>query len=195
VIDRGARMAEEDLAKLEDYKIYGFSEDGISPWAIPGTPGIWSEVTGNEHDEWGHVSVDPTNRRKMMRKRMEKMRRARDELPAGRLFGPAGAKVGLIGFGSTSGPILEAQRLLEARGVPTRYYQARTVYPVPAHELDPFLGSVDVAYIVEHNYTGQLGRLVRETLPWHHAKLRSILKYDGSTFRAPEIVAGIKEAN
>jgi 2-oxoglutarate/2-oxoacid ferredoxin oxidoreductase subunit alpha len=193
-IDRGARLSPEKVAALSEYKIYGFTEDGVSPWAAPGTPGIWSEVTGNEHDEWGHVSVDPVNRRKMMRKRMEKMHRARDELPAGRLFGPAGSKVGLVGFGSTSGPILEAQRLLEARGLATRYYQARTLYPVPAHELDPFLASVDVAYVVEHNYTGQLARLIRETVPWHYAKLRSILKYDGATFRAPEIIAEIREA-
>jgi 2-oxoglutarate/2-oxoacid ferredoxin oxidoreductase subunit alpha len=194
VVDRGTRLTPEKVAALAEYKVYGHSEDGVSPWAIPGTPGLWSEVTGNEHDEWGHVSVDPVNRRKMMRKRMEKMRRARDELPAGRLFGPPGAKVGLVGFGSTSGPIFEAQRLLESRGVPTRYYQARTVFPVPAHELDPFLGSVETAYIVEHNYTGQFARLVREALPWHHAKLRSILKYDGASFRAPEIVAEIQEA-
>ena len=194
VIDRGPRLTPEQVAGLAEYKIYGFSENGVSTWAAPGTPGVWSEVTGNEHDEWGHVSVDPVNRRKMMHKRMEKMQKARDELPAGRLFGPAHAKVGLIGFGSTSGPILEAQRLLESRGVPTRYYQARTLYPVPAHELDPFLAGVDVAYLVENNYTGQFARLVRETVPWHHAKLRSILKYDGASFRAPEIVAGIREA-
>ncbi|HTT17169.1 MAG TPA: 2-oxoacid:acceptor oxidoreductase subunit alpha [Thermoplasmata archaeon] len=193
-IDRGARLSPEKAAALAEYKVYGHAEEGISPWAIPGTPGIWSEVTGNEHDEWGHVSVDPVNRRKMMRKRMEKMHRARDELPAGRLFGPARAKVGLIGYGSTSGPILEAQRLLEARSIPSRYYQARTLYPVPAHELDPFLASVDVAYVVEHNYTGQFARLLRETVPWHHAKLRSITKYDGSTFRAPELIAEIPEA-
>ncbi len=193
-VDRGPRLTAEKLASVADYKVYGLTEDGVSPWAIPGTPGVWSEVTGNEHDEWGHVSVDPVNRRKMMRKRMEKMRHARDELPAGRLFGPAGAKVGFVGYGSTSGPILEAQRLLEARGLSTRYYQARTLYPVPAHELDPFLASVDVAYVVEHNYTGQFARLVRETLPWHHPKLRAILKYDGSSFRAPELVAEVKEA-
>ena len=194
-VDAGPRLTSERLAGMEEYKIYAFSEDGRSAWAVPGTPGIWSEVTGNEHDEWGHVSVDPTNRRKMMRKRMEKMRHARDELPVGRLYGPAGAKVGLVGFGSTSGPILEAQRLMDARGVRSRYYQARTVYPVPVHELDPFLASVDVAYIVEHNYTGQFARLVRENLPWHHAKLRSILKYDGASFRAPEIVGAVKEAD
>jgi 2-oxoglutarate/2-oxoacid ferredoxin oxidoreductase subunit alpha len=193
-VDRGARLSEAQAAALEEYRVYGVTEDGVTPWAPPGTPGLWSEVTGNEHDEWGHVSVDPVNRRKMMRHRMEKMHRARAELPSGRLFGPAGAKLGLLGFGSTSGPILEAQRLLGARGLASRYYQARTVFPVPAHELDPFLASVDVAYVVEHNYTGQFASLVRGALPWHHAKLRSLLKYDGSSFRAPEIVAGIQEA-
>ncbi len=193
-VERGPRLSADAATALEEYKVYGLTENGVSPWAVPGTPGLWSEVTGNEHDEWGHVSVDPTNRRRMMRKRMEKMRRARDELPGGRLFGPATAKVGLVGFGSTSGPILEAQRLLETRGLSTRYYQARTLLPVPVHELDPFLGGVDVAYVVEHNYTGQFARLLRENLPWHHAKLRSVLKYDGSPFRAPEIVAEIREA-
>ncbi len=192
-VDRGKRLTPEAVANLAQYKVYQLTDDGVSPVAPPGTPGVWSEVTGNEHDEWGHVSVNPTNRRNMMRKRMEKMVRARDELPAGRLFGPASARIGLVGFGSTSGPILEAQQLLERKGVATRYYQARTVYPVPVHELDPFLKGVDTAYVIEHNYTGQFGRLLRETMPWHHAKLAPVLRYDGYSFRAPEIVARVTE--
>ena len=192
-IDRGKRLNPEAAAKLTQYKAYEFTDDGPSAVAPPGTPGVWSEMTGNEHDEWGHVSVHPTNRVRMMRKRMEKMVKARGELPSARLFGPPEARVGVVGFGNTSGPILEALHLLESKGVRARYFQARTLYPVPVAELDPFLKGVDVAYIVEHNYTGQFARLVREHLPWHHEKLRSILKYDGSTFRAPEIVSAVKE--
>ena len=194
-LDRGKRLTPEATAKLSHYKIYELSSDGVSAYAPPGTPGVWAEVTGNEHDEWGHVSVNPTNRLKMMKKRMEKMVHARSELPSCRLFGPPSAKVGLVGFGSTSGPILEAQHLLQRKGIATRYLQVRTVYPVPVHEIDPFLKEVDVAYIVEHNYTGQLARLLRETMPWHHSKLRSVLKYDGYTFRAPQIVAEVKEVS
>jgi 2-oxoglutarate/2-oxoacid ferredoxin oxidoreductase subunit alpha len=193
-LDRGRRLTAEQLSAQTDYKVYRFSEDGISPYAAPGTPGVWAEVTGNEHDEWGHVSVNPANRNRMMKKRMGKMIHARDDLPPGRLFGDADAKIGFIGYGSTSGPIRESQSILAARGVKTRYYQARTVFPVPVHELDPFLASVDVAYVVEHNYTGQLARLLREHLPWHHGKLRSILKYDGFSFRTPQIIAEVKEA-
>jgi 2-oxoglutarate/2-oxoacid ferredoxin oxidoreductase subunit alpha len=193
-VDRGKRITAADAATLTEYKAYRFTDDGVSPYAAPGTPGLWAEITGNEHDEWGHVSVNSTNRVRMMKKRMGKMVQARDELPASRLFGDAGAKVGLIGYGSTSGPILETQAILAARGVRTRYLQARTLYPVPVHEIDPFLKSVDVAYVVEHNYTGQFARLLRETLPWHHPKLRSILKYDGYSFRTPQIIAEIPEA-
>jgi 2-oxoglutarate ferredoxin oxidoreductase subunit alpha len=192
-LDRGKRLTPEAAAKLSHYKIYELNADGVSAYAPPGTPGLWAEVTGNEHDEWGHVSVNPANRLRMMKKRMEKMVHARAELPSCRVFGPPSAKVGIVGFGSTSGPILEAQHLLQRKGISTRYLQVRTVYPVPVHEIDPFFKEVDVAYVVEHNYTGQLARLLRETMPWHHAKLRSILKYDGYSFRAPEIAADVKE--
>ncbi len=187
-VERGRLLTSEELGKMSEYKVYQFTEEGPSPYAVPGTPGVWAEITGNEHDEWGHVSVDTVNRVKMMNKRMGKMASARGDLPAGNLFGPADAKLGIIAFGSTTGPVLEAQEVLDSRKIPSRFYQARTLFPVPMHELDPFLKSVDVAYVVEHNFTGQFANLIREALPWHHAKLRSVLKYDGHSFRWPELV-------
>ncbi len=193
-LDRGKLLTAEEFAKLETYKYYQFTPDGISPHVPPGTPGAFAQVTGNEHDEWGHVSVNPANRVKMMHKRMDKMLQARADLPSPRLFGDDSARIGLIGFGSTWGPIREAQSLLERRGVRSKFYQARTLFPVPTETLRPFLDSVDAAYVVEHNFTGQFGRLIREALPEQHGKLRSILKYDGHSFRAPEIVGRVTEA-
>jgi len=99
-VDRGKRLGAGDVATLTEYKAYKFTEDGISPYAPPGTPGLWAEITGNEHDEWGHVSVNATNRVRMMKKRMEKMTRARDDLPATRFFGDPDAKIGFVGYGS-----------------------------------------------------------------------------------------------
>jgi 2-oxoglutarate/2-oxoacid ferredoxin oxidoreductase subunit alpha len=190
-IDRGKLLTAEEVAKLEAYKYYQFTEDGISPHVPPGTPGVFSQVTGNEHDEFGHVSVNPVNRVKMMRKRMEKMTRAVEDLPPARLYGDPAARIGLIGYGSTWGPIQEALLLLKEQGVMARHFQARTLYPVPSRELESFLHEVDVAYVVEHNYTGQFARLIREAIPQVHAKLRSILKFDGFSFRAPEIVSHV----
>lgn len=191
-VDEGKRLSAEELAKLAAYKYYQLTEDGISPHVPPGVPGVFAQVTGNEHDEFGHVSVNPVNRVKMMQKRMGKQIHARDDLPLARHYGETGARIGIIGYGSTWGPIREAQELLRAAGVATRFHQARTLFPVQSHTLAPFLDSVDVAYVVEHNYNGQFGRLIREEMPAYHAKLKSILKYDGLSFRAPDIVSAIQ---
>ncbi len=186
-VARGKTLNAADLTKMTEYRAYAHTEDGASPYAPPGTPGVWAEITGNEHDEWGHVSVAVPNRIQMMHKRMDKMVKARDDLPAGRYSGPTDAKIGIIGFGSATGPILEAQDLLTARRISTRFYRPRTLFPVPAHELDPFLEKVDVCYVVEHNFTGQFANLMREAVPRHYAKLRSVLRFDGHSFRAPEL--------
>ena len=193
-VERPSLLTPEQVAQLSEYRYYAFSSTGISPFAPLGTVGVTSQITGNEHDEWGHVSVNPVNRHKMMEKRMGKLVQARDELPRPRYFGQKEARVGLIGYGSTSGPILEAMDLLEAQGIPTKYLQARTLFPVQQETLGPFFDSVDLAFVVEHNYTGQLARLIREEMPQYHAKLRSILKYDGFSFRAPDIAGPIQEA-
>ena len=193
-VERPSLLTAEQVATQETYKSYSFSPHGISPFAPVGTPGITTQITGNEHDEWGHVSVNPVNRNKMMDKRMGKLIEARDDLPRPMYFGRKEARIGLIGYGSTSGPILEAMDLLNADGVPTKYLQARTLFPVQKETLGPFFDSVDLAFVVEHNYTGQLARLIREEMPQYHAKLRSILKYDGFSFRAPEIAEPIREA-
>jgi 2-oxoglutarate/2-oxoacid ferredoxin oxidoreductase subunit alpha len=191
-VDRSNFLTEADVSKLTRYAAYQLSEDGRSPYAPPGTPGVLAQITGNEHNEMGHVSVNPVNRVKMMRKRMEKMVHARAELPAPQMFGESSARVGLIGYGSTFGPIREAQAELAEGGLATRFYQARTLFPVPVETLGTFLEEVDVAYVVEHNYTGQFARLIREALPQHHAKLRSIVKYDGLSFRSPEITRVVR---
>jgi 2-oxoglutarate ferredoxin oxidoreductase subunit alpha len=191
-IDRGKLLTQEELDRLPVYKRYAFTEDGVSPRSLPGMRGGFNQTTGNEHDEWGHVSVNPENRRRMMEKRMSRLHRAKEDLPRGRIFGPAQAEVGFLGFGSTFGPIQEAQRRLADRGVTSRFYQARTLWPVPAEEIRAFLSTVKRTFVVEHNYLGQFARLLREELPG--AEFESLRKFDGLGFKAPEIVGPVLES-
>ncbi|MDE1822465.1 MAG: 2-oxoacid:acceptor oxidoreductase subunit alpha [Euryarchaeota archaeon] len=192
-IDRGKLLRQEELDKMAVYKRYELTPDGISPRSVPGMKGGISQTTGNEHDEFGHVSVNPENRRKMMAKRMNRLELAKNDLPSPHLWGDEHAKVGFIGYGSTYGPIREAQEILKTKGIVTRFFQARTLWPVPKEALTSFLNSVDVAFVVEHNYTGQFARLIRQELPALAPKLRSMAKYDGLAFRAPEIVRPVEE--
>jgi 2-oxoglutarate ferredoxin oxidoreductase subunit alpha len=190
-IDRGKLLTEKELQEKEVYKRYEFTEDGISPRVVPGMKGGQYQATGNEHDEWGHVTVNLQNRNQMMAKRMNRTNLAKADLPTPIIWGEKKkGKLGFIGFGSTYGPIREAQTMLRQKGVTSRFYQARTIWPVPVETLKPFLESVETTYVVEHNYQGQLAMLIREYLG--DAELKHILKYDGESFRAKEIVKQVE---
>ncbi len=190
-VDRGKLLSQEALDALAAYKRYEFTKDGVSPRTIPGMKGGQSQVTGNEHDEWGHVSVNVENRKMMMAKRMTRLRLAKPDLPPPIIWGDEKARVGFIGFGCTFGPIREAQGLLKRKGISSRFYQARTLWPVPIETLAPFLSSVDVVFVVEHNFMGQFARLIRSFVTAHN--IESIVKYDGSSFVAEEIAGHVEQ--
>src|SRR3989441_1504049 len=97
---------------LDGYKRYDITESGVSPRAIPGTPGYVHVVASDEHDpEGGLISDEFTNphkRRAMHEKRMRKMDGVLPLIPPPTVFGPDVADVTLIGWGSTEGVIREA---------------------------------------------------------------------------------------
>jgi 2-oxoglutarate/2-oxoacid ferredoxin oxidoreductase subunit alpha len=187
----GKRIDQKDLENMQAYKRYEFTEDNISPFAAPGTPGGLSLVTGNEHNEWGLVSTDPTNRIKMMNKRMGKIEVAKKELPAARQFGDRKAEIGFIGIGSLFGVIVEAMEDLEKEGIKTRYMQPRTIWPV-LDEIREFISSCKKVYVVELNAQAQLAHIFMHQGA-DPGKLISILKYDGIPFRPAELVKRILE--
>ncbi|MFT4564059.1 MAG: 2-oxoglutarate ferredoxin oxidoreductase subunit alpha [Gammaproteobacteria bacterium] len=186
VIDQGSRMGTEDLAKLDTYKRYLFTEDGISPYTIPGTPDGMSLVTGNEHDEYGLVSTDPVNRVRMMDKRLEKMKTMLPELPRAGRFGDLDSKIGIVAIGMVFGVALEALDSLADRGIDAQYFQPRTLWPMLDETID-FVNSCDVVYVVDLNAGGQLaGLLVREGADV--SKIRNLLHYDGTPIRSDALV-------
>ncbi|MDA4110984.1 MAG: 2-oxoacid:acceptor oxidoreductase subunit alpha [Thaumarchaeota archaeon] len=190
IIDRGKLVNEEQLGKLSAYKRYEFTEDGISFRSIPSQEGGESQVTGNEHNEFGSVSTDKTNRLRMMRKRMMKLELAKKDLPKGRTFGPKSAKIGIIGFGSTYGPIIEAMQQLAEKSIDVRFHQIRTIWPILEDDLQEFVDQLDYVFVVENNYQGQLATLIKNYIN-HPEKIQSITKFDGSSFKPKEVAGSI----
>jgi 2-oxoglutarate/2-oxoacid ferredoxin oxidoreductase subunit alpha len=190
-IERGKLLTEEDLAKLPVFKRYEFTEDGVSGRSIPSQEGGESQVTGNEHNEFGAVSTDRTNRLRMMRKRMMKLERAKKDLPKGNNFGPKTAKIGIIGFGSTYGPIVESMEQLAEKGVEVRFHQIRTLWPLLEDDLHDFVDRLDKVFVVENNYSGQLASLIQANFGEFSEKIESITKFDGSSFKPKEITGAI----
>jgi 2-oxoglutarate ferredoxin oxidoreductase subunit alpha len=179
-IEPGNRLSSEALEGMREYRRYLVTDDGVSPWALPGTPGGMSLVTGNERNEWGHVSTDPRNRVTMLDKRMRKIDLVRGELPSGRRWGDDGAAVGLLGIGMELGVMEEASEVLHDRGLAVAGLQPRTLWPVTDETID-FVRRRDRVYVVEHNAEGQLAHLIA-SVGAPHDRLRPVLRYDGVPF-------------
>lgn len=187
-IDRGKLLGDQELEALEEpYKRHRFVEDGISPRAIPGHPKAVYATASDEHDEFGHITEDMENRRRMMDKRMQKFETARSEISPPTRYGPEAAKVILVGWGSTYGVLREVVDRLQGRA---RLVHFRDLWPFPAEAAAEALSGGKLV-VVENNATGQFKRLLQsETCLQVDA---TILRYDGRPFSPEGVLAGLKE--
>ena len=131
------------------------------PWAIPGTPGLEHRIGGLEKGEGhGNISYDPGNHDFMVRTRQAKVDRIADALPPLQVDDPSGAaKVLVIGWGSTYGPIGAACRRVRRAGYHVAQVHLRHLNPFP-NDLGDILRRYDRVLVPEMNL-GQLSRLLR----------------------------------
>jgi 2-oxoglutarate ferredoxin oxidoreductase subunit alpha len=194
-IDRGNLIAEDEYAGEEEYMRHKFTENGISPRAIPGTKGAIVRTNADEHNELGYTSEDPVLTTKMNNKRMKKLdglTKEMEKYETVKLHGPKEADATIIGWGSTKGPIREAMKLLSNEGVKVNYMQIVYLHPFPADKVQKILESAKKTIMVENNQTSQLSSLIREHLLIDVDY--KILKYDGRPFNPEALARNIKEA-
>ncbi len=193
-VDRGAMVREEDLVKNQDYRRYQFNELGISPRSIPGQKGGIFWTTGDEHDEYGHITEASGLRIKMMNKRMRKIQLADEVIPTSKkatLHGPRKASITLVGWGSTKGAILDGMEDLQADGIETNFLQIRYVNPFPTKFVEQALSTTGRKVIIENNYSAQMAGLIREKTGI--AMDNKIVKFDGRPFSQNEIYESVKD--
>jgi 2-oxoglutarate ferredoxin oxidoreductase subunit alpha len=173
----------------KEYLRYALAEDGISPRSRPGVKGgrFWS--TTDEHDPDGHITEGVEMRMAMMDKRMGKLALLLKAIPADqrcKLWGPADADLTVVGWGSTKGTIQDAMAVLAEQGKKVNYLQVRLMKPFPVDDIAAALAKAKQLVLVEENYSGQLGSLIREQTG---VKIdQRILKYDGRPFSEDELV-------
>lgn len=190
-IDRG-KLCRNGALSVGEYDRFAFTDDGVSPRAIPGVEGGMHLAPGSEHSDGGVITEDSRNRVKMMDKRMRKLVSMRPDLPKANVLGDPTARIRIIGYGSNRGPIAEAQDRMAAAGTPTAFLQLRTLWPFPEEDVKKFIDGADHVIIVENSFTGQLDRLIRYVvgpLP----KMHNLLKYNGKPFRPIEIMDAVAE--
>ena len=143
------------------------------PWAIPGTAGLEHRLGGLEKsDGSGTISYDATNHDKMTRLRAQHI--ARVPVTDAVLDDPSGrAKVLVIGWGSTWGPITAAVRRVRELGLPIAQVHLRELNPLPAN-LGELLRSAERVIVPEVNL-GQLATVLRarylvDAQSWHRVR-------------------------
>lgn len=191
-IERGELLNEKDLEGKE-YKRFQFTETGISPRAPLGTKNAVQWYTGDEHNEFGHISEEPLNRRLMMEKRMKKLDLVDKEVPLEEKMNFFGDKISeniVVSWGSPKGAIIESIEMLKAEGLSLGFLQMRMLHPLPAGAVKRLLTGKKRIIDVEDNYTGQLGGIIKEKTgisPNYH-----ILKYTGRPVSATEVYDALK---
>ncbi|MET8552475.1 2-oxoacid:acceptor oxidoreductase subunit alpha [Micromonospora zamorensis] len=129
------------------------------PWAIPGTAGLEHRIGGLEKaDKTGDISYDPSNHDFMVRTRAARIETI--PVPDIEVEDPDGdARVLVLGWGSTYGPIGAACRGVRQRGLSIAQAHLRHLAPMPAN-LGEVLRSYDKVVIPEMNL-GQLAHVIR----------------------------------
>jgi len=190
-IDRGKTLDRAELDALtEEYRRFEMSEDGVSPRAIPGHPKGIVTTASDEHDERGHISEEADVRTRMMRKRMRKLEVARGEMRPPLLYGPEGADITLLTWGSTYGTGRHAVDLLNEAGESANMLHFGDVWPVPVGAVGEMLRACRRTVIVEQNYTSQLASLLRMTTGFEADV--TLTKYDGRPFGPDDIVQAVR---
>jgi 2-oxoglutarate ferredoxin oxidoreductase subunit alpha len=152
----------EDARSTAEFWPYLRDEETLArPWAIPGTPGLEHRIGGLEKgDGHGNISYDPANHDLMVRTRQAKVDRIADSLPPLQVDDPGGkAKVLVIGWGSTYGPIGAGVRRVRKAGYQVAQAHLRHLNPFPK-DLGEILKRYDKVLVPEMNL-GQLALLLR----------------------------------
>jgi len=141
------------------YHRYLDTPSGVSPMAVPGTPGTVYTADGLEHTERGIPSSQARDHQRQLDKRQRKLDRHD--------YGPRWADVegegtlAIITFGSTTGAVREAVARAAAQGVALRLLSLRLLAPLRIEALDEALRGVRQVLVVEQNHGGQLLRYLR----------------------------------
>lgn len=172
--------------KQDVYQRYAVTNTGVSPRALPGT-GNFFVTNSDEHDQTGFSSEEIKDRNEQHPKRLKKLLNmsTEDQLQP-ILHGPKDAKLTLVGWGSTKGPILDA--LKEFADV--NYLQITQASPFPSEEIIEILKNSKKILDVENNSTAQMAGLLRENTGILIKEY--LLKNNGRPFFPEEIVSKIK---
>ena len=144
---------------VEDYLRYAVTESGISPMAIPGTPGGQYVADGLEHTPLGRPSSQAEDHLAQLEKRQRKL----DLFDYGEHWADieGDGDTAIITWGSCTGPAREARARAQAAGMNVRMISIRLLAPVQTEKFAEAMAGVKRAVVVEQSHSQQFYRYLR----------------------------------
>ena len=180
------RLRGEAFASLKEYKRHTFTDNGISPFGVPGDAHHVIVTDSDEHDEEGHIIEDGQTRVRMVNKRLfKKLPLVRNEIMPPALYGSENPEIIIAGWGSTYGIMKEAADTL-AKNTSIAMLHFSEIYPFPTGDYMEALKKARFTICVEGNAAGQFASLMKAETGYNfNAKVN---RYDGRPFMVEELI-------
>lgn len=143
----------------QEYARYALTADGISPMALPGTPGGQYTADGLTHSVTGTPSSRMSDQKAQMDKRRDKVEQFDYGTHWAEIEGDGDTVI--LTWGSTTGAAREAAKRLRAAGIDVKLVALRLISPFPAAQLLQAIGDAGRILVVEQTHSGQFARHVR----------------------------------
>jgi len=189
-IKRGKVLSKEDLDRLGGFARYkDVDGDGIGYRTLPGTshPNAAYFARGSGHNERALYSERADDFENNMERLNRKFETARSFVPRPEITRGNGAKIGILGYGTSHWGITESRdQLREEYKIETDYLRLRA-YPF-TREVHEFIEQHEHVYVVEQNRDAQMLSLLKlDIKPELTTRLRSIAHITGLPLDARSI--------
>jgi 2-oxoglutarate ferredoxin oxidoreductase subunit alpha len=199
-MDRGKVLNAAQLKELQGKwgRYQDVDGDGIAYRTLPGNthPSAAYFTRGTGHNAQAVYSERPDDWENNLARLAQKHDTARTLVPQPAVDEKAGAKVGIISYGSADPAVIEARDQLREAGIETSYLRLKAL---PLGETTrEFIGKYDHVYVVELNYDAQMRSLLQLHAPEYATRLIAANKCDGlpltAQFIADRIIEGEAKA-
>ncbi len=207
VIKRGSRLVTDPqtLKTLKPSDRFDpHVSSGVSPRWLPGSQAAPYNAQGDEHSGDGSIDESALNAHAQMEKRMRKSEALKSALPEPELYQVTGGEWSvvsdkeagkldmlLVGWGSTKGTVMDVMQSDELKGKKIGYLHYTYLWPLKTGRLQVLAAQAKKVVLVEGNYQGQLGMLIRQECGLEIRE--KILKYDGRPFFYDELLAAVQQ--
>ncbi|MDH5627143.1 MAG: hypothetical protein OEY69_02495, partial [Candidatus Krumholzibacteria bacterium] len=104
-----------------------------------------------------------------------------------------GAQIGIIGWGSTEGPIVEALKKARGEGMRIAHLHPRVLHPLPTRKIEAFLAPLKKVIVIEENHTAQFSRHLRANVRFNGAEIVDVNQCSGLPFTSDQVYAALAE--